>query len=177
MRRPPRGRFGGASASDLTHPIAVWRAALEAGYATRAAWRAWAERRIAEGPTAPAWLVDLADARSAREAAEALGEGAREARRSGLEVGGHQRLTVGFLWLLHEEGRLSFTQAIDRAGEVADAANWESPSCEAFYALAGEDASRAASLFAPFAAEAHAAWRAVLDGAAAPGERRPPSAS
>ena len=161
----------------MTHPIALWRAALDAGYATGTPWRAWAERRIAEGEAAPPWLVDLAHAASVRAARLALGEGAAEARRSGVEVGGHARLTVGFLWLLHEAGRLSLTQALDRAGEIADAANWESPSCEAFYALSGEGAARAADLFAPFAAEARAAWREVLGARPTTGENPPSAAS
>ncbi|MDC3959495.1 hypothetical protein [Polyangium jinanense] len=117
--------------------LVVWICALEAGYVLGEPWRAWAERRIEELPSAPPWLVQLMDASDAREALHACWEGAAETANTWSGVDG-TALRLGFLWLRHAEGRIALADLLKEAGRVADAANHSAPSCEAFYLLLDE---------------------------------------
>lgn len=147
-------------------------AAVEAGYLRRDAWQAWAERRMLADGAIPPWLHALSSSRDVDDALAALWEGLHESERASTdalsaEIDGTS-LRLGFLFLRHQRGEIDVAALLSAAGELTDRANYDRPTCEAFFTLLNEaDAGRAPTerVEALFAEHAEAARRclAVLD--------------
>lgn len=94
-----------------------------------------------EDATVPSWLFDLSGASTPEEAMSALEEGRREAEQpgapSGLELD-LVSLRLGFSFLRYRSGEIDLAALLTMAGELADAANYCDPSCEAFFSLLNE---------------------------------------
>jgi len=115
----------------------IWTVLLDAGLGTSTAWKAWAEREVAVRDHAPHWLLDVLAADDRATAASAFHAAPREAS---VDV---TSLRLGLLYVRHTRGELSARDLVVRAGELADAANYGEPDCEAFFALANELENRA----------------------------------
>jgi hypothetical protein len=154
-----------------TATLTTWIAAIEEGYVAPIAWVRWAEREIEAASYVWPWLVDLFEAKAPEAARAALGAGfgAVPAAETSID---HASLRIGFLWLLYEREDIDATDALERAGRVADGSNRDDPECSAFYGLLDEVAGdgpaepaalglnqRIAALFAPHAALARACLR------------------
>jgi hypothetical protein len=113
------------------------RAAIEAGAIGPIEWRDWADRLMIEEPEVPDWLFRLSTATEPVEATAALSEGWAQTDVS-LEDFDLTSAHLGFLRLRHEAGEITLTELLERAGRLTDAANYDHPSCEAFYLLLNE---------------------------------------
>jgi hypothetical protein len=163
--------------SRYEESIALW-AAVEAKFFARGEWRAWADRRMVEDATVPAWLSALSTASNPHDALRAIGEGRQEATRTGglraVEEPDTTSLRLGFLYLRHRRGETDLATLLTVAGALADGTNYDHPPCEDFYLILNEIdrggpmgpsskplAGRAEDLFRPHVASAlH--WLSVL---------------
>lgn len=157
--------------SITTATLSTWIAAIEEGYVAPRAWVRWAERELEKASYVWPWLVDLIEAETPEAARAALGAGLGVVPASDHDFG-RASLRIGFLWLLYEREDIDATDALERAGRIADACDLDNPDCSAFYGLLDEVAGdgpaepaalslnqRAAALFAPHAALARACLR------------------
>ena len=121
----------------FTEALQVWIAAVEEGYFGSPAWVPWAERALQSATPVPPWLVDLCYAADAGSALPLLYAGLDSLSRMDevARAGDLTALRLGMSWLRYERGELSLEQLLSHAGDIADRANYDSPSCEAFYAL------------------------------------------
>jgi len=105
--------------------------AIEFGRVTNSQWQRWAERMLlVSSPNELSWLVDLYEADQPRAALGALANGAR--RHTSEFTVDVTSLRLGFLYLDWEQGLLSATDLLHKAGDITDS-NYDAPSCETVY--------------------------------------------
>lgn len=112
-------------------------AGIQAGAISTTQWRAWADRWIIESEVVPAWLFDLSNTTKPTAALALLSEGAESKEVSSEQVD-ETSIHLGFLYLRHERGEIDTSELLHRAGRLTDAANYDDPTCEAFYLLINE---------------------------------------
>lgn len=111
--------------------------AINAGFIKKAQWQEWADRSMYEEPKVPAWLYELSIATASRAALAALWEGIAQSGVSPEEID-RTSAHLGFLYLRYKAGELALIELLKQAGQIADGANYDKPSCEAFYILLNE---------------------------------------
>ena len=120
-------------------------AGIDADFLDEQIWRQWTEYALQKVSSVPVWLVELYEAENSKDALVALYCGWHKAESDDAPLN-QTELYLGFLYLSHLAGKLNLPKLLLEAGEFSDKANFDNPSCEAFYLLLNEYEEREGAL-------------------------------